>query len=101
MVAHRTPEEIELRVRAEWQRKLQQCVLRGAVPIPRVVDADTHYELHLDGWDVHELYTVLVEPIGPEGCCAGCTRLPPGWCAACDRNRETETPSPEVKPHAH
>lgn len=78
--AVRTPEQIEARLRAEWRGKLESCV--GGF------DEHGCFLLLLSGWDVHELYTALVDPLGSEGCCAGCTRLPPGWCAACDRDRE-------------
>lgn len=46
--------------------------------------------LPLDGWDLHELYTLTVDREGPEGCCAGCTRLPRGWCALCDKEWDEE-----------
>jgi hypothetical protein len=47
----------------------------------------------LDGFDLHELYTLVVDGSGAdsvkhEGCCAGCSRLPPGWCVQCDKQRE-------------
>lgn len=70
----------------EWREKLETAVAR--VPkLRRLV----RVAVVLDFFDVHELYTVLVDPSGePESCCAGCTRLPPGWCPSCDEQRKAE-----------
>lgn len=73
-------------LRKEWRARLETAVMR--VPnLRRLV----RVALVLDFFDVHELYTVLVDPSGePESCCAGCTRLPPGWCPSCDEQRKAE-----------
>lgn len=82
----------------EWGAKLRDAVdacrrrvwtRRGDAGAPICSGPTGHrVELQIDGWDLHELYTVLVDPNGPEGCCAGCSLLPEGWCANCDQNRK-------------
>lgn len=50
--------------------------------------------LNLDGWRVHELYTLVHRDANlPEGCCAGCHQLPPGWCRTCDHLRNKSKPT--------
>ena len=81
----RRVDEIEIAAQAEWARKLRRAVEQSAAsdgPMGLL-------ELRLDGWDLHELYTVLVAPtFEQEGCCAGCAELPAGWCRTCDINRK-------------
>lgn len=73
------------RIRAGWKATLQSGVVFADRPVngPR-----GSVRIAVNGWDLHELYTLLVEPDGEEGCCAGCTILPPGWCAGCDLTRK-------------
>lgn len=104
----KTPDEVEQRVRVEWREKLQAAVMglvigpdgqrrapaRGSTGHP-LTGPHGGVLLPLNGWDVHELYTVLVDPLGvlsgeSEGCCAGCARLPEGWCRTCDEQRRAE-----------
>lgn len=99
----RTSADVETKLREEWRKKLQEAVTRTRGPVrvggridrfrgmpitlwpEHVVDgANGFVMVEIDGWDLHELYTVLVDSDGPEGCCAGCTKLPQGWCRTCD-----------------
>lgn len=81
------------RARREWRARLQAAVDAAKVQRGRgrwppslqvVVGAVGTITIELDGWELHELYTILVDSDGPEGCCAGCTKLPKGWCRTCD-----------------
>lgn len=74
-LGERHPDRVLEQVRSEWRQKLEASVKNGG-------------NLVLDHWDLHELYTGFVESSGPEGCTAGCTILPPGWCATCDSQRK-------------
>jgi hypothetical protein len=68
-----TLEQAKERTREEWKERLA-AVLKGRQPMM----------LHLDVFAFHDAYTQLVDPEGEEGCCAGCARLPFGWCVNCD-----------------
>lgn len=65
--------------RQRWKQKLEFAVLTGFTG---------QMTLTIDSFERHELYTFLVDSDGPEGCCAGCTELPEGWCKSCDENRK-------------
>lgn len=91
----RSEQEIKERAREEWLTKLGAAILKSkwgssrvhAVAGPIVLDEPGLVSLDLDGFDLHELYTRLVDNTGPEGCCAGLSRLPVGWCRTCDAQR--------------
>jgi hypothetical protein len=73
-------EQMRQSEKRRWRQKL--------TPVNAVSGPSGAMLMPLDGWDLHELYTRLVEPQGEEGCCAGCTILPPGWCSLCDKTRK-------------
>jgi hypothetical protein len=82
LVLQEEEEKMREKTRQEWRRKL--------TPKSPVHGPNGFPQIEIGGWDLHELYTILVDDEGPEGCCAGCTMLPPGWCSLCDKQRKPE-----------
>jgi hypothetical protein len=80
LLAMSEEEKMHEKIREEWRRKL--------TPKSPVHGPNGFPQIEIGGWDLHELYTILVDDEGPEGCCAGCTILPPGWCSLCDKTRK-------------
>ena len=90
----------ESRLYSAFQQRVRGAGGKTIWPMPFVIgpciNGDGSAVLVLDGFDLHELYSVFVDSSGPEGCCAGYARLPLGWCESCDRERDAEKAPPSI-----